>query len=334
MASRHNKDINATTTRKRKRLCGICGQEGHDRRSCRSVLQQDRITDINLERRSTPPRDDEGTDLRVQPTRQPDLVVLPQLGRCLYCVLDLETTGFSRSRNHIIEVAAQILKHDGVMIENGSLSSWEGTHRTVYVDRFYTSLDLLRELRKMNLYVTGTIMKNRIPSEVTIGKTSRVFKDMNRGDFKRHRYSYMENGKQECIGLVCWRDRDIVYCVSNEANTVEVDTCIRRSKLGLQTIKRPTMIRDYNWYMGGVDLADMRRLHCNSTVMCQNRWWLKLFSYLLDVGTSNALVLYNLTKKENQQPTSIVDFKSELVMTLVGTRFESLPEVTVRHLPL
>ena len=57
--------------------------------------------------------------------------------------------------------------------------SWEGTHRTVYVDHFYTSLDLLKELRKMNLYVTGTIMKNRIPSEVTMGKTSRVFKEMN-----------------------------------------------------------------------------------------------------------------------------------------------------------
>ena len=171
--------------------------------------------------------------------------------------------------------------------------SWEGTHRMVYVDRFYTSLDLLKELRKMNLYVTGTIMKNRIPSEVTIGKTSRVFKDMNRGDFKRHRYSYMENGKQECIGLVCWRDRDIVYCVSNEANTVEVDTCIRRSKLGLQTIKRPTMIRDYNWYMGGVDLADMRRLHCNSTVMCQNRWWLKLF-FIYSMSVPQMLLFYTI----------------------------------------
>ena len=131
MASRHNKDINATTTRKRKRLCGICGQEGHDRRSCRSVLQQDRITDINLERRSTPPRDDEGTDLGVRPTCQPDLVVLPQLGHCLYCVLDLETTGFSRSRNHIIEVTAQILKHDGVMIKNGSFSSLIQPHMII-----------------------------------------------------------------------------------------------------------------------------------------------------------------------------------------------------------
>ena len=50
-------------------------------------------------------------------------MVLPQLGKCLYCVLDLETTGFSRSRNHIIEVTAQILKHDGVPLENGSFES-------------------------------------------------------------------------------------------------------------------------------------------------------------------------------------------------------------------
>jgi hypothetical protein len=30
--------------------------------------------------------------------------------------------------------------------------------------------------------------------------------------------------------------------------------------------------------MGGVDLVDMRRLHCNLTIMGQNQWWLKLFS--------------------------------------------------------
>ena len=124
MASGHNEDIDVTTSRKRKRLCGICGQEGHDRRTCRSVVQEDRNSDVNLERRSTPPpRDDEGTDFEAQQTPQNDAVVLPQLGHCLYCVLDLETTGFSRSRNHIIEVAAQILKHDGVPLENGSFES-------------------------------------------------------------------------------------------------------------------------------------------------------------------------------------------------------------------
>ena len=67
MASSHHKDINATTTRKRKRLCGICGQEGHDRRTCRSVVQEDRNSDVNLERRSTPP-----LGMMKEPTSKPN----------------------------------------------------------------------------------------------------------------------------------------------------------------------------------------------------------------------------------------------------------------------
>jgi hypothetical protein len=61
--------------------------------------------------------------------------------------------------------------------------------------------------------------------------------------------------------------------------------------------------------MGGVDLADARRLHCNSTIMGQNRWWLKLFFYLLDTGTLNALVVYNEAMKGQQKPFNLADFK-------------------------
>ena len=64
------------------------------------------------------------------------------------------------------------------------------------------------------------------------------------------------NGKK-WAGLVCWKDRDIVYCLSNECNTKETDVCRRRSKEGLVTIARPKMISEYNRYMGRVDLADM-----------------------------------------------------------------------------
>ena len=52
----------------------------------------------------------------------------------------------------------------------------------VYIDRFYTSVDLLKELeKKMNLYMMGTVMKNRIPGNLRIAKTSQTFKSMNRG---------------------------------------------------------------------------------------------------------------------------------------------------------
>ena len=161
----------------------------------------------------------------------------------------------------------------------------------------------------MGIYMTGTLMKNRIPKELTIAKTSKEFKQMSRGDYRYHLYNYELKGKTEQAGLVCWKDRDVVYCITNSTTTVDSDKCFRRSQDGLLEIGRPMVISEYNKYMGGVDLADMKRLHCNSTIMGQNRWWLKIFFYLLDVGTSNANVLFNMTMRMEEKKMNIVDFK-------------------------
>ena len=211
-----------------------------------------------------------------------------------------------------------------VQVVRSLCQPYVGTHRTVYIDRFYTSIDLLKELEKMDLYITGTVMKNRVPQNLRIAKTSQTFKTMSRGDFKKHRLKFKtSDGEDQFAGLVCWRDRDIVYCLSNDTGNIESDTCHRRSKDGLIVIQRPLVISRYNKYMGGVDVADMCRLHCNSTIMGQNRWWLKLFFYLLDVGTSNALVLYNETRKAQDQKMNIVDFKMKLVEGFVGNKVGS-----------
>jgi Transposase IS4 len=66
---------------------------------------------------------------------------------------------------------------------------FEGTHRTIFVDRFYTSIDLMKELDKMSLYDTGTVMRSRLPKEITIARASREFKDMERGEHIMHRFS-------------------------------------------------------------------------------------------------------------------------------------------------
>ena len=100
---------------------------------------------------------------------------------------------------------------------------------------------------------------------------------MERGDFKNHLYRYEHDGIPYQYGLVCWKDSDMVYAMSNETNTRETDVCYRRSKDGLVSIPRPKMISEYNKHMGGVDLEDMRRVHFNSTIMGHHRWWLKLF---------------------------------------------------------
>jgi len=91
---------------------------------------------------------------------------------------------------------------------------------------------------------------------------------MKRGDLKVARVKYVVNGERRGeAGLACWKDRNMVYCLSNDTNNHEMDECSRRGEGGIIRISRPKSIANYNRYMGGVDVADMRRLHCNSTIM-------------------------------------------------------------------
>jgi hypothetical protein len=200
---------------------------------------------------------------------------------------------------------------------------FRGSYRTLYVDRFYSSVDLVKELEDMQLYTTGTILSNRIPRDMLIAKNSRQFKAMNRGDAVAHVLNYRTaKGEKKQAGLVAWKDRNMVYCVTNDTSTIPMDECRRRGQGGIITINRPNVITKYNQYMGGVDVADMRRLSCSSTIMGQNRWWLKLFFYLLDAGTSNALVIYNEAMKGKREPCNIVDFKAKVVEALVGAKLK------------
>ena len=120
----------------------------------------------------------------------------------------------------------------------------------------------MKELHKMGLYVTGTLMKNQIPSKFTLTKTMQKYKTMSRGDHTKHLYEYKKGDDVIQFGLVLWKDRDIVYVLSSECNNNDTDSCKRRTKDGIIIISRPKVISKYNQYMGGVDLADMRRLHC------------------------------------------------------------------------
>ena len=155
-------------------------------------------------------------------------------------------------------------------------------------------------------------MANRIPKEVNVTQSSVTYKNMERGEFISHVFKYQDdNNESQEIGLVIWKDRKPVLCMTNHHNTGEVGECHRRTKEdGIVTIKRPKVIEHYNTYMGGVDLADKKRLHANCTIMGSNRWWLKLFYYNLDVGTANALILYNLAvHSDKKNYLNITEFK-------------------------
>jgi DNA polymerase III epsilon subunit-like protein len=219
-----------------------------------------------------------------------------------------------------------------VQVVKKLVEPFKDTFRTIYIDRFYTSLELLKSLADQNLFVTGTMLANRILADIRIAKTSREFRNMKRGDAVKSKFVfYKTDGTRSECGLVGWKDRNMVYCLSNDTNNHMFDECCRRGDGGIIRIPRPLSISNYNKYMGGVDLADMIRLFCDSTIRGQKRWWLNIFFYLVDVGTSNARVLYNerlRTQAEQRgiqyKPMGIRTFKMHLVEDLVGKKMEAL----------
>ena len=141
-----------------------------------------------------------------------------------------------------------------------------GSHRCVCIDRFHTSIDLMHELDKMHLHVTGTCMKNRLPNELRVNKSQKEYKDMNRGDYKSHLHEHVmvkETGEQveKNHRLVCWKDKDVFYSLTNCVYETKTNVCFRQSLEGRITLQRPRVISEYNNNVGGVDLADVRRLH-------------------------------------------------------------------------
>jgi hypothetical protein len=75
---------------------------------------------------------------------------------------------------------------------------YKGSHRVVFIERFYSSIELVKELlEKMSMYVTGTILANQVPAHLKISKRSREFREMDRGYFKKHSYQYTKRWK--CI---------------------------------------------------------------------------------------------------------------------------------------
>jgi DNA polymerase III alpha subunit (gram-positive type) len=110
----------------KQRKCGVCGQLGHNRRKCPAApaataapVVDGQVDDGNLVNSVTedvpppPPvlqAEDYGSNI--------------DWGSVLYVVFDLETTGRSRQRDEIIELAAVILDENGIEIEDASFSQF------------------------------------------------------------------------------------------------------------------------------------------------------------------------------------------------------------------
>lgn len=175
-------------------------------------------------------------------------------------------------------------------------------HR-LFFDNFFTTINLLLQLKKRTIGVTGTIRTDRklFPKEL-----------LRKDKLERGEYAYRTSGQ---ISVVTWQDKKTVFVASNIFDPMKTATIIRSEKNGSkQVIICPEVISQYNKYKGGVDLFD-QRISCYPIDRKSNRNWIRIFLYFLQASLTNAFICYNDLP---QSKLSYLQFLYSVSTSLIG----------------
>lgn len=184
--------------------------------------------------------------------------------------------------------------------------------KVLYFDNFFTSLELLHHLRnEYGIFALGTIRSNRLREANKKLPTDKNLKKKGRGAFAQ----VVSN--QSKIAIVKWFDNKCVTVASSYVDAYPNHTILRYNKTTKtrQHVTCPNMIRHYNSRMGGVDLADML-VALYRTEMKSHRWYMPLFSQLLDICVNNAWLVYRRETKESK-PMRLKEFRCAISKSLV-----------------
>jgi len=135
-------------------------------------------------------------------------------------------------------------------------------------------MDLAEELLKKNTHLTGTVMANRKNLPVQVRHVTCIFFSKKCTvtiysypclllQVKGQQLSKMKKGETKTFKVdtgttfvTAWKDKRVVLMLSTFYGE-GTDTWTRHRKGGqVEEIQKPTVVRNYNKFMGGVDRAD------------------------------------------------------------------------------
>uniref|UniRef100_A0A8C1K4N4 PiggyBac transposable element-derived protein domain-containing protein n=1 Tax=Cyprinus carpio TaxID=7962 RepID=A0A8C1K4N4_CYPCA len=184
----------------------------------------------------------------------------------------------------------------------------------VYMDNFYTSPGLLLDLLEKRTLACGTIRSHVQGFPRT--RANELSERAQRGSIR-----WLREGK---LLFVRWMDTKMVSMCSTIHKAYDgsmVSRRIRNPKNGWEKcqITIPETAKDYNKYMGGVDLSDALIGYYN-VIHKTKKWYKTFFFHFVDIAVVNSLILHqNLLKYQKQTPLTQKEFREALVAELVGT---------------
>ncbi|XP_060784757.1 piggyBac transposable element-derived protein 4-like [Neoarius graeffei] len=186
-----------------------------------------------------------------------------------------------------------------------------GTGYHVFVDNFYTSTALFNHLHQLRFGACGTVRENSVGFPRT--KENALTKKSARGEMRWIRESPLL--------YVKWKDTcEVMMCSTiHKANSSDFVRRRVRNPDGTWTKKSfpvPEPVKEYNKYMGGVDLSDAL-IKYFSVDHKTSRWYMKLFLHFIDIAVVNSFIIYKeMAEVKKQKPLSQKKFRMVLCRQL------------------
>ncbi|KAL1258240.1 hypothetical protein QQF64_011484 [Cirrhinus molitorella] len=188
-----------------------------------------------------------------------------------------------------------------------------GSGYHVYMDNFYTSPGLLMDLLDKKTLACGTIRSHTQGFPRT--RTNELSERAPKGSIR-----WLREGK---LLFVRWMDTKLVSMCSTIHKAFDGSTVSRRirnakSEWEKRQISIPAAAKDYNKYMGGVDLSDSLIGYYN-VIHKTTKWYKTFFFHFVDIAVVNSLILHqHLLKAQKKTPLTQKEFRETLLAELAG----------------
>ncbi|XP_051500241.1 uncharacterized protein LOC127409604 isoform X1 [Myxocyprinus asiaticus] len=183
-----------------------------------------------------------------------------------------------------------------------------GTGYRLYTDSFYTSPTLFLDLWQNNILACGTLCDTSSLPEV-----SDLSRRAEKGSIRWYR--------QGPLLFLKWTDMKEVIMCSTMHKAYVGDTISRnvRGDGGVcseRQIPIPPAVKDYNKYMGDLDLSDAL-IEYYSVIHKTKQWYKSFFFHFLEIAVENSYILHQqMAKAQKETPLSQKAFRETLVSEL------------------
>ena len=189
------------------------------------------------------------------------------------------------------------------------------------IDNYFSIPSAIKKLRDIGVGVVGTARFRK-------GWPPEPLRKVNQSDVSFNDFYWCRDEFGTLVGR--WMDNGLVCCVST-LHRVE-QTILRKRRRprmtdknkahvrevwgneGVKKIKIPTLIDDYNHWMGGVDLADQRIAYYQPDLRC-HRNWIPMFIQILSIIRSNSYIVYRSCSV--MKPMTHKQFTLEMISALM-----------------